>query len=453
MKIDSPFLNNEIDLENLFYNESNQDSSRIIFESSTENTEFQIKENKNYPDENEFDIHETINERQDPEYQRFLFEVNSLVTDWSTAIKLNRYYSENLGWKNYYEKINKLLLPFSGYNNVSLSEEAFAQAVANWQASKGLSAKDADGIIGPNTWKLMQTLFLPPGSTAVPPAGTTNFVNNAQLLAELNSHPNIRNKYQTTDAYKRIRDQITGWNINNPADYLEAAISDWNSNPGIQRHFGNNFDGDAHNSYLNLKRLYQEKGISNAAVYFSANIVSITFFNCKTSGHKDLQKALSLAQSRLTSSGVNYNLVSAWSFVPRTFNANTNKLSNHALGKAIDINPSSNPHITSSNEISVINAVCVNILRGGLLTESNPDTLINASSYFQSTFNDNWINGQSQNIKELATRNRSNLNKYAKNGFMTLPTPLVTSLQNAGLGWGGTWKTAKDFMHFELPNS
>lgn len=45
---------------------------------------------------------------------------------------------------------------------MSLGEEAFAEAVAVWQKKNGFTGKQADGIIGPLTWKKMKsqlTLF------------------------------------------------------------------------------------------------------------------------------------------------------------------------------------------------------------------------------------------------------------------------------------------------------
>jgi uncharacterized protein YcbK (DUF882 family) len=71
-------------------------------------------------------------------------------------VRLNNYYQEKLGWGKHIYQINDLLLPFSGNQNASLGEEAFTQAVSVWQRSQGFSAKDADGVIGPQTWELIR---------------------------------------------------------------------------------------------------------------------------------------------------------------------------------------------------------------------------------------------------------------------------------------------------------
>src|SRR5207344_3233681 len=120
--------------------------------------------------------------------------------------------------------------------------------------------------------------------------------------------------------------------IADPATYIESAIQEWNANSSIHEHFNRNFDGDSHRSYLNLKRLYEARNITNPAGYFSANIVPITFFNRKTVGHADLKTILDNAQAALTAAGNTFTLDrGTWSFVPRTFNNSINKLSNHAL--------------------------------------------------------------------------------------------------------------------------
>jgi hypothetical protein len=75
--------------------------------------------------------------------------------DWSDAVNANRRYGDSLKWNQYYDKINDLLLPYSGMSNVSLGEEAFAAAVFNWQSKNGFTGNNVDGVIGPSTWSVM----------------------------------------------------------------------------------------------------------------------------------------------------------------------------------------------------------------------------------------------------------------------------------------------------------
>ncbi len=268
------------------------------------------------------------------------------------------------------------------------------------------------------------------------------------------SNPGINSRYASAQKYKVVRDHVAGWGISDPATYIESSIQEWNANTSIHVHFDRNFDGDPHRSFLNLKRLYQARGIADPAAYFTANIVPILFFGRNTAGHVDLKKVLDNAQTTLTAAGNTFTLGSGtWSFVPRTFNNSINKLSNHALGKAIDINPSENPHIIVAEDILVINAVCASLLPNGFLVESDPDNLINLSLYFQQNFNDGWIAQQTQTTLVAAIKKRHTVLKgYATHGFLNLPSTLIKGLQTAGLNWGGAWTSAKDFMHFELPN-
>ncbi len=368
------------------------------------------------------------------------------VKDLVKAVRSNRRYGISLGWNVHHDKINELLLPFSGLQNVSLSEETFVHALSNWQISKGFSADESDGILGPKTWKLMKST-IGIASTQIPSAPATPGV----ALNEWNNLPNIKAKYPSLHLYLTKRAEVVGWGVPNPGSYIETAISEWTGNSNIHHYFGS-FDGNPRKSYLNLKRLYSEKNIQNPAEYISSNIRKLTFFGKSSPGHITLKQKLATAEQQLRAAGHDFNFQNAWSFVPRTFNSNINKLSKHAIGKAIDIDYQSNPHITNKGEMNVIEAVCSTILVNGFLKERNPDVFLRASNHFKATFNSQWISRQTDPniLTVLRSRNRmKKLEKYARLGFCTLPGTLVRALQNAGLSWGGSWSSAKDFMHFE----
>jgi hypothetical protein len=53
--------------------------------------------------------------------------------------------------------------------------------------------------------------------------------------------------------------------------------------------------------------------------------------------------------------------------------------------------------------------------------------------------------------KKQEARDADTLRGYAERGFLDLPKTLVEALKATGLRWGGDYKGAKDFMHFELP--
>ena len=57
---------------------------------------------------------------------------------------------------------------------------------------------------------------------------------------------------------------------------------------------------------------------------------------------------------------------------------------------------------------------------------------------------------QKQLAKAVKTRDDDPLRGYAKHGFLDLNKGMVDALKGAGLRWGGDYKGAKDFMHFEV---
>jgi hypothetical protein len=208
--------------------------------------------------------------------------------------------------------------------------------------------------------------------------------------------------------------------------------------------FGNTFA-----RYSELAPLYAAKGISDAAAYLDANMVRLTFFGRRQAGHRDLVAPLRQAEEAMRGQTVVPEITSFGCLNPRPIRGTTNRLSNHALGRAIDLNPSSNPRITQRADYLVIAAVTgVDIHR-----ETNPTTLSRVSRAFQDRFTDAWAASQTQPDIVAALRNhgtRQRLDQYARHGFSTLYVPLIEALIAAGLSWGGAWRSSKDFMHFEL---
>jgi hypothetical protein len=58
---------------------------------------------------------------------------------------------------------------------------------------------------------------------------------------------------------------------------------------------------------------------------------------------------------------------------------------------------------------------------------------------------------QKQLDKAVKARDDDTLRGYASRGFLDLDKDMVEALKAAGLGWGGDYTGAKDFMHFEVP--
>lgn len=85
--------------------------------------------------------------------------------DLSRAVPANRQYATQLGWGSRYDDIVALL----GLN-ASPSEDDFAQSVATWQGQHGLTS---DGMLGPDTWTVMQPLLPAPSPTPPAPSPPT----------------------------------------------------------------------------------------------------------------------------------------------------------------------------------------------------------------------------------------------------------------------------------------
>jgi hypothetical protein len=137
-------------------------------------------------------------EQWNPQYEED-FEDNSVyedqyvssdfedAKDWSHAVRLNNRYASQLGWNNYIVQINQLLLPFSGAQDVSLEEDAFAKAVAGWQKNRGFSDSDSDGILGPHTWTVMKSLIVPSNIPSAPVIITGSSTPDVSNIAAFNT--------------------------------------------------------------------------------------------------------------------------------------------------------------------------------------------------------------------------------------------------------------------------
>jgi D-alanyl-D-alanine carboxypeptidase len=257
------------------------------------------------------------------------------------------------------------------------------------------------------------------------------------------------------------REAATSEAVANPAK------AEWDAHKSIHGHF----DKEGFQGYLAIRPLYVGAGIANPAKWLDETVANneVKFFGHKTPGHPDLQPPLTAAQEKLKSAPA---INSFWSFVPRTIRG-SKKISNHALGRAIDINPSTNPRIIGADMIRVIKAVTGIDL--GKTQEEN--AMRQASEVFRAKFDDSYIATQLDEIKSLRQQQTElrakkptdaraikklsgqikareklvgDLRGFAKKGFFDLPHDFVEALKSSGLQWGGDYKSSKDYMHFEL---
>jgi hypothetical protein len=127
--------------------------------------------------------------------------------------------------------------------------------------------------------------------------------------------------------------------------------------------------------YLKLAPLYKTRGIDRPLKWAHENITSVTFFGSTTPAHVELKTALESAEADLVKQGHTQKpFNSCWAFNPRT--TSKGGWSNHADGKAIDIDAASNPHLTNTRQKKVINA-----LTGMDITAANPGDAMGMSAY------------------------------------------------------------------------
>ncbi|WP_156132318.1 S8 family serine peptidase [Paraburkholderia terrae] len=228
-----------------------------------------------------------------------------------------------------------------------------------------------------------------------------------------------------------------------PAPSGDVVRQQWDAHPRVHGWFR------TFARYSELAPVYAAAGIGDAAAYLDANIVSLTFFGQRQDGHRDLVEPLRRAEQAMQSHQVNPPIFAFGCLVPRAIRGTTDRLSNHAVGRAFDLNPEGNPRITQSSDYVVIGAVVGADIKG----ETDPKVLSRASRAFQNGFTPQWVSAQARPdvlaaLNDRHTRER--LEGYARSGFCNLYVPLIEALIAGGLRWGGAYHTSKDFMHFEL---
>ena len=155
--------------------------------------------------------------------------------------------------------------------------------------------------------------------------------------------------------------------------------ADWN-NPAFaahRRYFRGSGRpaGTPRQRYDHLCPMYQAKGIARPLKYIDDNIQQARFFHRSTPAHRDLKSALAVAEADLKAKGhADAPFRKAWAFTARTTSAGS--WSNHADGRAIDIDPGENPHLTNAGHRRIIS-----LLSGYDIEAANPGAATGQDSY------------------------------------------------------------------------
>lgn len=238
---------------------------------------------------------------------------------------------------------------------------------------------------------------------------------------------------------------------------------DWAAHPAQQHHFRGTGrpSGTPRQRYDVLAPLYEAHGIPRPMVYLATSITAARFFGFSTPAHVDLAAALRTAEATLRAGGVTTAPVTkVWALNPRTTSAGG--WSNHTDGRAVDIDPGTNPHLTSRAQRHVIGLVTGTDMEAGgqgcVAMKNSSDTCGAAAERRLRAGQQRQVKRRKAELarktrvleKKRTARDRYPLRTYGAQGFLNLPEELVDALTGAGLRWGGNWSGAKDFMHFNL---
>ena len=273
----------------------------------------------------------------------------------------------------------------------------------------------------------------------------------------------------------------------------------WDANTAMQASFGNDvhkfqkdtqdqwtatsskawFSNDIKN-YRQYVPTYVSVGITNLGNWIDANISTAHFLGLKAQTNKDIQAALTTASTAILTAGADHGVTTFEGFNVRMIRGSTTSLSLHAVGRAVDINSSTNPQFREdlghdSAKLASLFRVIQTVTGTDVKSASDYASQQTASETFKTTFNAAWVatqkteletrkkataaaptdagakqkfQDQQQLVNDVAAV-RSTLDGYASTGFLTLKKVVVDQLVAAGFTWGGSWNDAKDYMHFE----
>lgn len=221
-----------------------------------------------------------------------------------------------------------------------------------------------------------------------------------------------------------------------------------------------------------LRWRYVERGVCHPEALIEGGAVEVSFFGQVVRAHPEL--ALRLARAQRAVEGELDAAPFAWagSLSPRMvrgpFRRPPTRISNHALGQAVDLDPSRNPYL-STRELALIEEVTGARLRraAALSARERWESFHAASARWQEVapplleragalrlaMTTRRLRPAERRLLRVAAEieGSQNLTRALTEGFLSLPLPLVLALERSGLSWATHFQAGADLMHFELP--
>jgi hypothetical protein len=183
--------------------------------------------------------------------------------------------------------------------------------------------------------------------------------------------------------------------------------------------------GTPRERYDALCPLYKAHGIPRPLQYLATEIVEVSFYGMKTPAHRDMQALLTTAENALKAMKDDKGQPRypnaplrqrPWALTVRT--TSTGAWSNHADGRAIDMDPDTNPHLLNAKHREVITA-----LTGIDIEKANPgdtmgldsyDASLLASERFKASYNEEGLTKRIEELKPTEQRVGKERDELAK---------------------------------------
>lgn len=223
--------------------------------------------------------------------------------------------------------------------------------------------------------------------------------------------------------------------------------------------------------WVRIRGAYVRKGYCDVEAFLLEGITEVEFFGERFHVHPRVASRLIQVEQKLA--GEERFFEWAGAFYPRTIRGpfkTSTKLSNHGLGLAVDFDPARNPYL-SRRELKVIELVAGEKLKRAKTfgAQKRWDSFSRVNALWLQNI-DVWTDRAKDEIRRLEKsrarrdrrrvrflkgvlkdlRERPNLVRARKEGFVSLPLAFVVAMENAGFSWATWFKPGADVMHFEL---